>query len=191
MLFAQELICRLLVFRLPSVWTQVVAAPLARVGLSNGAQQGQRGWSSDSRICFLQKLLFSTELPQICFVVQKLRKIQRWLPFKWSPRDKDDHKVSRGIGDMVRTVWARCDRRLSSNSQGGQICSLNTSKLMTGMPATCCLLGSQVGYAGGPEGFSLAHYVFLTMIAVTFSSVRPSIAIFGCWDGASGVCCWT
>lgn len=87
----------------------------------------------------------------------------------------------RGMGDMVRTVGARCDRRPSSNSQGKYIVSLNTSGLMTGMLATCRLLGSQVGDAGGLEGFSLAHYVFLTMITVTFSSLRHSVATFGFW----------
>lgn len=40
-----------------------------------------------------------------------------WLPFKHSPGEKDDHKVLRRVGDMVRTVGARCDRRPASNSQ--------------------------------------------------------------------------
>uniref|UniRef100_A0A9L0T7M7 Fibroblast growth factor n=1 Tax=Equus caballus TaxID=9796 RepID=A0A9L0T7M7_HORSE len=56
----------------------------------------------------------------------------RWSPFKGCPRDNDDHKVSRDVGDLARRVGAECDRPLSDNSHRGQICTLNTSRLVAG-----------------------------------------------------------
>lgn len=143
-----------------------------------------RGWSSGHSLSFLQKLLCPTDWSRLFGASGTQKNTPRWVPFKGSRRDKDGQKV-RNAGDLARSVGAGCDRRPSSSSQGGQICSLNTSRLMAGMLATCHLLGSQVGDAGGLEGFILAHFLITT---VTSFSVRPSAATLGCWGGggASG-----
>lgn len=115
-----------------------------------------RGWSSGHSLSFLQKILCPTDWSRLFGASGTHKNTLRWLPFKGSCRDKDGQKV-RDAGDVVRSVGAGCDRKPSSSSQGGQICSLNTSRLMAGRLATCRLLGSQVGDAGGLEGFILAH----------------------------------
>lgn len=116
-----------------------------------------RGWSSDLNLSFLQKLLCPTDwVAKIVWYFRDSEKYTKMVIIQRLSQRQVGQKV-RGAGDLARGMGAGCDRRPSSSSQGGQICSLNTSRPTAGMPATCRLLGSQVGDAGGLEGFSLAQ----------------------------------